>query len=407
MQSPWILVLCHEFPPLGGGAGKNLYLLCRELSRRGLRVKVWTGDPGPAKRWRHDDFEVEYFPVGRKARFETNLLGLLAFALGAVVRAWRSRDESPALVFSNLGIPAGLAGTWISRRLKTPHAVWYQGSDVHAGSPAGCGRLQRMILRRVLEGAARNFFVSPGLRDMALSSVPAAGDGKARSAGNPHSADNPLNAAILPTCPSPEILAAPGEGGLPPGQRYFLLLGRMEPVKNPGILLEAMTILTKKGNWTRRVRMVGNGDLNLALKRAIRVRVLSGCVSLETAVSFEAVPGLLRSAYALVVPSRVEGFNTTILEAARFGVPSVGSDTVGIRDFIRHGETGLLFPEGDAAALAEALEALAADPARRDELGRKARDAARPYRAFEVADTFLREVAAVAPALRLHPEAAA
>src|SRR5690349_14237056 len=109
MQTPWILVLCHEFPPLGGGAGKNLYLLCRELRRRGLRVKVWTGDPGEGKRWRHD-VEVEYLPVGRKRRFETSLLGLLAFAVGAVARAWRSRGESPALVFSNLGIPAGLAG---------------------------------------------------------------------------------------------------------------------------------------------------------------------------------------------------------------------------------------------------------------------------------------------------------
>jgi glycosyltransferase involved in cell wall biosynthesis len=405
MRDPWILVLCHEFPPLGGGAGKNLYLLCRELTRRGVRVRVWTGDPGAAKRWQHG-FPVDYIRVGRKNRFETSRLGMIAFVAGAVLRAWfRASGEAspPALVFSNLGIPAGLAGTLVSRRYKAPHAVWYQGSDVHAGRPGGAAPWQRRLVRWVTGSASRNFFVSPGLRDMARGFGPVP------------------NPSLLPTCPSQEILAAPlgaaaavpapEQAAMPRGGavssrdagRYFLFLGRFDPVKNPVLVVLAADRLKGKDRLTRIIRMVGGGALGGEVARLIRVRSLAQQVVIEGAASFEKVPELLRSAYALVVPSRIEGFNTTILEAAHFGVPSIGSDTVGIRDFIRHGETGLLFPENDDAALARAMGSLDADPALRDELGRKASEAARPYHPGSQADAFMAEAEKAAPGLRAAP----
>src|SRR6185369_3684966 len=95
-----------------------------------------------------------------------------------------------------------------------------------------------------------------------------------------------------------------------------------------------------------------------------------------------------------------EGFNTTILEAACFGVPSIGSDTVGIRDFISSGETGLLFREDDDEALSQALRRLDGDAALRDALGRKAREAVAPYHAGSQADQFLAEAEKSAPSLR-------
>src|SRR6185295_16064594 len=168
LDQPWILVLCHEFPPLGGGGGKTLFLLSRELHRRGVKLEVWTADPGKHQRWAHD-FPVAYIPVGRRARFETHLGRMGLYAAKAVAMAWSRRGPRPALVLSHLGIPAGLAGALVSRRLRAPHAIWYQGSDVHGGRLRGCGRLQRFLLRRIGRGAAVNFFVSAGLRDLALS----------------------------------------------------------------------------------------------------------------------------------------------------------------------------------------------------------------------------------------------
>ena len=135
----------------------------------------------------------------------------------------------------------------------------------------------------------------------------------------------------------------------------------------------------------------------------MRSRQLSQDVSLEPSAPFEKIPELFRSAYPLLVPSRIEGFNTTILEAAHFGVPAIGSDTVGIRDFIRHGETGLLFKEADAEGLAKAMSELSAQPALRDMLGQNAKVAAKDYFGTKVADSFLAAAGVVVPALQINP----
>lgn len=396
MESPWILALCHEFPPLGGGAGKNLYLLCRELTRRGISVRVWTVDPGARNRWKHD-FQVEYIPTSRTERFETNLKGMAAFIAGACKLGWRNRKARPALILANLGIPAGVAGWFLGLLLKAPLAVWHHGSDVHAGQSRGPGGLQRFLLQRIWSRSEMNFFVSSGLKDMACT------------------LGRPRMPRILPACPSPEILAIEARVDMKAGQAddagrgtgYFLFLGRFDPVKNPLLILQALQILKAEGGVTRKLRMVGSGALADEVHNTIRHNALAHFVALEGAAAFEKVPDLLRSAYALVVPSRIEGFNTTILEAAHFGVPAVASDAQGIRDFVIDGETGLLFSENDAAGLAAALRKLSADPELRNALGRKAKRAAAPFRPDSVAQSFLCGIGAVAPAMGVHAEAEA
>jgi glycosyltransferase involved in cell wall biosynthesis len=382
MESPWILVLSHEFPPLGGGAGKNLCLLCRELIRRGVRVEVWTVDPGKRNQWKHE-FPVEYIATERTERFETGFKGLRAYIRGVCALGWRRRSERPALVLANLAVPAGVAGWFLSRLLRAPMVIWHHGNDVHGGGPDGPGLLQRFMLRRVWKRSSLNFYVSQGLLDQALA------------------LGRPGKPRILPPCLSPDILAQSpeGPGAVEPEKRCFLFLGRFEPVKHPLLALEALLLLKQRKAVARRLRMVGSGELGNDIVNTIRNDYLTEFVVLEAAVSFDKVPELLRSAYALVVPSRIEGFSSTILEAAWFGVPAIASDVQGIRDFVRHGETGLLFPENDAAALAEALQSLSANPALRDELGRKARAAVEPYRPGRVADVFLAGIAECAPGL--------
>src|SRR5207245_2024000 len=72
---------------------------------------------------------------------------------------------------------------------------------------------------------------------------------------------------------------------------------------------------------------------------------------------------LLRAAWAVVFPSPKEGWGISNVEAAACGTPAIASDSPGLRESVRHGETGFLVPHGDAGALAERMLALAADPA--------------------------------------------
>ena len=85
------------------------------------------------------------------------------------------------------------------------------------------------------------------------------------------------------------------------------------------------------------------------------------------------------------------------LEAAAAGVASVAGDEGGVASVVHHGDTGLLAPPGDEAALAGAVSELLRDAPRRQAMGRRARE--RVLREHDIGsaarqlDTFLVEAA--------------
>ena len=85
----------------------------------------------------------------------------------------------------------------------------------------------------------------------------------------------------------------------------------------------------------------------------------------------------MSAADIFVLPSRYEGRPNVVLEAQASGLAVVASDIPGCRDLIEPGETGLLTPPGNSAALAEVFAALAADASLRARLGDNARAAIR------------------------------
>lgn len=74
------------------------------------------------------------------------------------------------------------------------------------------------------------------------------------------------------------------------------------------------------------------------------------------------VPDILAASGCLVFPSTVPHFARPVIEAAAMGVPSVASDLGGPRELIVDGETGLLVPPGDPAALAACVAEILEDP---------------------------------------------
>lgn len=97
---------------------------------------------------------------------------------------------------------------------------------------------------------------------------------------------------------------------------------------------------------------------------------------------------VMRSASLVVLPSYHEGLPKVLLEAAACARPVVASDIAGCREAVVHGETGLLVPARDAAALAGAIRELLQDPQRRAAMGRAAR--LRAEREFDVRDVVAR-----------------
>jgi len=85
------------------------------------------------------------------------------------------------------------------------------------------------------------------------------------------------------------------------------------------------------------------------------------------------MPELYALMDVLVLPSYREGFPRAPMEASAMGVPSVVTDIRGCREAVDHGENGLLFPVGDADALARSLIELLRDDERRARMGETGR----------------------------------
>lgn len=103
------------------------------------------------------------------------------------------------------------------------------------------------------------------------------------------------------------------------------------------------------------------------------------------------IPALYAQSHIVALPSYREGLPKALLEAAAAGRAVVTTDVPGCRDAIDPEQTGLLVPVRDAAALADAIELLVTDPARRRRYGRAGRALA--LRAFDVREVARTHVA--------------
>jgi glycosyltransferase involved in cell wall biosynthesis len=157
------------------------------------------------------------------------------------------------------------------------------------------------------------------------------------------------------------------------GRPTFLYVGRLKRYKALEVPIRALAELRRTGVPDAQLLIAGSGDDRPRLERVAAAAGAAEAVTFLGYVDEDRKLALYRQAWAVVFPSPKEGWGITNVEAAACGTPAVASDSPGLRESVRAGETGLLVRHGDVAAFAGALRALASDRALRDRLGRGAR----------------------------------
>jgi glycosyltransferase involved in cell wall biosynthesis len=147
----------------------------------------------------------------------------------------------------------------------------------------------------------------------------------------------------------------------------LLCVANLKEYKGHRYLLEAAALLRAEGRSCTLV-LAGEGPERPALERQARelgldVRLLGACAQ---------VGPLLTRADVFVLPSLHEGMSNAVMEAMAAGRPVVATAVGGTTELLR--DRGILVPPRDAPAMASAIEALLADPARGASLGATARD---------------------------------
>ena len=156
-------------------------------------------------------------------------------------------------------------------------------------------------------------------------------------------------------------------------------VARLSPEKDIETLLKA-TALAAAEDAALRLEIAGDGPCMAELRRTAAELGLDGRVCFHGQV--RDVPALLARAGLFVLPSRNEGVSLTLLEAMASGLAVVATRVGGNPEVVADGETGLLVPPGDPAALAAAILRL-----RRDEWERRRMEQAgrrRVERCFDV-----------------------
>ena len=297
-------------------AGRFVADAARHVGARGVDVEVI----GP-EQFRHFGIAYGHGIVGNLRR-RPWLVFLIPALLASFVRAAR-RVEADLLHAHWL--PAG----WVAARTGKPYVVQVWGTDVELA------RRAPRIARGILRGARLVIAASTDLAERARA----------------------LGAADVRVIPSGVEL--PPEVGAEADPPEILFAGRLSPEKGVLELLEA----------TQGLRLVAAGD------GPLRPRVPAALGF----VPHDQLQQLYARAAIVACPSRREGFGVACLEAMAHGRPVVATAVGGLRDLVVDGQTGVLVPSRDPAALRAAFDRLLGDRELRRRLGSAGRERAQRH----------------------------
>jgi glycosyltransferase involved in cell wall biosynthesis len=173
---------------------------------------------------------------------------------------------------------------------------------------------------------------------------------------------------IIPNGLSPTASAAgtgPADGRNPGGQT-ITWVGRIVAHKRADRVLD-VAARVRTANVT--IEVIGQGPCAGQLAAQVAARGLTGTVRLRGHLPDAAKQAEVAASVLHLNTSQGEGWGLCVLEAAQLGVPTVAYDVDGLRDAVRHGETGWLVGAGEAIEdVVERALAELADPARRAQL---------------------------------------
>lgn len=325
-----------------GGQEHRILLECREMLRRGHRIRIACRP------------EAQLFPKAREAGIPVTPVPIRSSADFSAIRALFTlfRRERVHVVNTHSGkdswvasIAAKIAGVPLlvrTRHISVP--IRRHAFNLIYRWPDGYVTTGEMI---------REHFLAEGIPADRVVSIPTGVD---------------------PERFSPEIDGSRirEEFGLPKEAFLVSMVGVLRSWKRHDLFLETVRLLQERGVPVRAL-VAGEGPQREKIAATIRELGLSETVTMTG--YREDVPEILASSDALVLPSdRFEGVPQVILQALAMARPVIASPIGGIPEVVHPEETGLLCPVGDTAAYAGALVRLAGNPALGERLGKAGRD---------------------------------
>ena len=272
-------------------------------------------------------------------------------ALKALTRMLRA--EQPDIVHTHASMTARIA----ARRARVPYII--NTKHCMEGAP---GSLPKKILRREINAVFSDkiIAVSKAVRRSMI-----AGGTKPKEIAVIY---NGIERIPIPTAEEKAALLSSFGGKA--GEKAVGMVARLEEVKDHETFLKgAKRVLEKRQDV--RFYIIGDGSLRKELE--CRAAELGISENVTFTGFLRDVEGIEAALDVAVITSKAEALCLSILESMIAGIPAVGTDSGGVAEVIRHGENGFLVPVGDSDALAERLEELLREDAKRSAFGAQAK----------------------------------
>ncbi|MFL5560770.1 MAG: glycosyltransferase family 4 protein [Gemmatimonadaceae bacterium] len=334
--------------------------LIRRLRQRGVDAEIITSSYRGGGNREHDGVPVHRFRyapaawerltheenaadrASRSPLFAMVSVAYIAAGIMAIRRLVRARRYD--VVHVHWPVPHALMGIAAQRTAKLPMVTTYYGAELRLAA-------RSRVFTRLLRAAARR-----SARNAAISRHTA--DDLTRLTG--------VTAEIIPY----SIAFTPHARSTTTAERPFtvLFVGRLVARKGVPVLLEAWA---QAALPNAKLVIVGGGPDRDALEARSASLGVDANIDFRGRVSDEELASAYSTADLFVLPAVLdargdtEGLGVVLLEAMASHVPVLASAAGGITDVIVDGESGILVPPGDAAALSNALRRVAGDPALR------------------------------------------
>lgn len=342
-----VLLLNYEYPPNGGGAGVATEMLARSLGARGVMVDVVTA--GSGGRSVEGSLAVHRVKCRRTAVHQAGMLDAASYlkaALPEIRRLLRAHRYDVVHVFFSLPTGALLP---LLDLADVPVLVSLRGSDVPGYDPHNHAvRVAHLLLRPLTLWIWRR-------ADRVVAVCDSLGALGRRTWSDLDYSVVHNGVDLERFCPAPARQYSTD-------RIRCLAVARLVERKGLRDLIRALALL-ERGRFV--LEIVGDGPDETALRALVAQHGLTDVVEFRGALDRTAVASRYRAADLFTLPSSAEAFGNVFAEALASGLPIVGTSVGGIPELVQHEVNGLLVPPNEPAALAEAIRALADDPARR------------------------------------------
>lgn len=247
---------------------------------------------------------------------------------------WIACSKSVKVIVSFYAFPYGIIGLIVGKLCRKRVHIGFVGSDWYKIAKGRFSTLIIPILRQA------DFFTCTGTK--MLSEMISCGFNADRIAVLPHSID--LSKAHVAD----------------PSKAHYdcIFIGNLQQNKRVDTILRALALVAQQRRGTC-LCIVGHGPLRTELEQlASRLGIAE---RVEFAGNTPEVFSYLRRSHICIIASESEGFPFALVEAMCCGIVPVCTPVGTIPDYVKHGETGMMFPVGDHKALANCILTLLID----------------------------------------------